>query len=188
MAAATPEEASRYREQVAELKRQYGLGLLRAGLATLAGSGGNIAGLVYQALTTGVPAAQDMESARQQFVTLESRYLPWVLAGQRADGSAYNPELFVLAGRDIAQRIQQATGEAWDSSLFAALSNVPHDTATTAKEAAAAVSKAAHEALAPFVPDPEARDSFVFWLKVGVGATAVVAVAGALTKLVRSFE
>jgi hypothetical protein len=131
MPAATQEAAALFRAQIAEVKRQYEAGLWKVGIAATF----SVDAFMGRASLTA--EQKQMKLAREDLQLIETRYLPWALAGKRDNGTSYDSALFSLAVRDVALRIKDATNEAWNESVFTAIANVPHDTVVTVKQAAA---------------------------------------------------
>jgi hypothetical protein len=192
MAPTTAQQEQEMERQVKALERQYLAGLVRVGLA------GSLTpqALLFGTLRTLVPslrsdeernAAREMEEIRTAMLRWRETWRPWAVAGQRDNGTAYSVELWSSFGRELGERIQRVTGEAWDASVFAASARVAADTTQTVKTVVRQV-EGLGQVLADALPSAPELKRWGRVAKVGAAVGGTVLVLGAVGYAVRAFR
>jgi hypothetical protein len=188
MPAATAAQKTAMATQVAELERQFAAGLVRQGLANAA----SVRGLVLGPILANIPlfqseeaerTAKEMAGIQENLNTWRDKWKKWAERGTRDDGSLYPISMWSTFGQELGRRVESATGEAWNQSVFALASFTVENTAAATKEVTDAVTstvKRAAAAVGAVLPTGEDLDRAAFWLKVGTGVVVVVALGYAV--------
>lgn len=181
------------------IQEQYIAGAIKVGVAAIASPSALLVGPLLGLL----PFFHSAESRRAvaQLEALQPRIERWrtvlfqrAVKGEREDGTPYSVDLFHMEGRDIAQVIQEATGEAFEGTLFRRVVTVAEDTGATVRDTVQTVEKVAGKVgdfvskLPEALPDEEEVSRALFWLKVGGGALGVGALAVGVGYVVRAFR